>query len=118
MNAKYEDKNLELIKEYGDHSVVKKENEKDFLSKMLDIFDILDVRALWHIVTHLKCAQKVFNAADVAIIVGAVAYVIVPFDAIPDWLPIIGQLDDAGVIQFILQRYDTKISEYKEECMQ
>lgn len=118
MKANYEDKNLELIQEYGDPSVVKEKNKKNFLKKMLDIFNVLDVRALWHIATHLECAKKVFNAADIAIIIGAIAYVIVPLDAIPDWLPIIGQLDDAGVIQFILNRYNNKISEYKKICME
>lgn len=33
-----------------------------------------------------------------ALIAGAIAYFILPFDAIPDLAPIVGYLDDAGVI--------------------
>lgn len=114
---KKKDKNIELIEKYGNPEVVVEKNRENFFSKLLGIFDILDIRALWHIATHFDCAKKVFNTTDIAVIIGAIAYVIIPIDAIPDWLPFVGQLDDAGVLNYVLSRYNTKISEYRNECM-
>lgn len=118
MNKKQNEEKIKLIGKYSDPHVVNEENKHNFFTKLLNVFDLLDVRALWHIATHLDCAKRVFNIADISIIVSAVAYVIIPFDAIPDTIPIIGQLDDAGVINFILNRYNSKIKEYKQICME
>lgn len=30
--------------------------------------------------------------------VGAVAYTVIPFDAVPDFIPLLGWLDDVGVV--------------------
>jgi uncharacterized membrane protein YkvA (DUF1232 family) len=32
---------------------------------------------------------------------GAIAYVVLPFDAIPDFIPVIGWLDDVGVVSAV-----------------
>ncbi len=37
-------------------------------------------------------------AADLAILVGAIAYCVCPLDLIPDLLPMVGWLDDAAVL--------------------
>lgn len=44
------------------------------------------------------------SAADKAIVVGAVAYVLVPSDAIPEWVPFAGEIDDAFVLAVALGR--------------
>lgn len=45
------------------------------------------------------------------IIIAAIVYVLSPLDFIPDIAPIIGWLDDAGVIAFTYKRYKA----YKRE---
>ena len=42
----------------------------------------------------------------------AVLYVIMPFDAIPDAIPIVGWLDDVGVIALVLAWTAKRVSEY------
>lgn len=38
------------------------------------------------------------TAAQIAIIIGAIGYLISPIDAIPDVIPVLGFTDDAGVL--------------------
>ena len=41
---------------------------------------------------------------DKAMVAGAVAYIIMPFDLIPDFIPFIGEVDDVYVLMLALQR--------------
>jgi len=44
------------------------------------------------------------------IVYGALAYLIIPFDAIPDMMGPIGYLDDAGVLTLAYQQVESSIS--------
>jgi uncharacterized membrane protein YkvA (DUF1232 family) len=44
------------------------------------------------------------SAADKAIVVGAIAYVLVPADIIPEWIPGIGEIDDVFVLALAISR--------------
>lgn len=105
-----------IINKYGKGKKINPEDKENFFNKILKFAGLEDAKILWHIVTHLNCAKKVFNVFDIALIIAAVAYVIIPTDAIPDFLPI-GLLDDAGVVAFILGAYRISLNEYKEKCM-
>ncbi|MFM8439490.1 MAG: YkvA family protein [Candidatus Kapaibacterium sp.] len=48
-----------------------------------------------------------------AIIIGALVYFIVPIDAVPDFLPVIGYLDDAGVISAVVHALVDEIRAYE-----
>lgn len=52
-----------------------------------------DVQALWAMVRDPSAAWT-----SKAIAIGALLYLVSPFDAIPDFLPFVGLSDDAGVI--------------------
>lgn len=43
----------------------------------------------------------------------AVVYVILPVDLIPDWIPLIGWLDDLGVSSLVIAHVASKISEHE-----
>ena len=49
------------------------------------------------------------------IIMGALAYVILPFDVIPDFIPIIGWIDDAFVLSMTINSVKDEIDRYKRE---
>ncbi len=46
-------------------------------------------------------------------IAGALAYVILPIDIIPDFLPIVGWIDDAFVLGFTINSLSEEIERYK-----
>ena len=48
-----------------------------------------------------------------AIVVGALVYFIVPIDAVPDFIPLIGYLDDAGVISAVVHALVEEIRAYE-----
>lgn len=50
----------------------------------------------------------------IAAIVGALAYLLCPIDAIPDFIPVIGLLDDAAVIALCLKLVRGDLSDYRE----
>ena len=42
--------------------------------------------------------------ANLVLIIGAIIYVLDPFDLIPDWIPGVGFLDDATILAFAVQK--------------
>jgi uncharacterized membrane protein YkvA (DUF1232 family) len=46
-------------------------------------------------------------------IAGALAYVVLPIDIIPDFLPIVGWIDDAFVLGFTINSLSEEIERYK-----
>lgn len=51
---------------------------------------------------------------DMVILAGAIIYVVSPFDAIPDVIPILGWTDDAGIVALAVKSLSDVISEYKK----
>lgn len=49
----------------------------------------------------------------IVLIAGAVLYFINPFDLVPDFLPIIGYLDDAAVLGYVLRTLQAEVEHYR-----
>jgi uncharacterized membrane protein YkvA (DUF1232 family) len=49
-----------------------------------------------------------FSKGDIVFIVAALLYLISPFDAVPDYIPVIGWLDDLTVASLVLTYLDHK----------
>jgi uncharacterized membrane protein YkvA (DUF1232 family) len=48
---------------------------------------------------------------NLALVFG-LAYVIFPFDLIPDWIPVIGLIDDGFVVFLVIKRLNTETLRY------
>jgi uncharacterized membrane protein YkvA (DUF1232 family) len=42
--------------------------------------------------------------ANLVVIIGAIIYVLDPWDLIPDWIPVLGFVDDATILAFAVQK--------------
>ncbi len=63
-------------------------------------------RELWEYF-HSPAVSK----AEKAIILGALFYLISPFDVVPDFIPMAGLLDDLGVATFVINYITRKLDE-------
>ncbi len=55
------------------------------------------------------------SPATWALIAGALAYVIMPIDIIPDFIPVVGWLDDAAVLAATIAKLSGEISRFKQQ---
>jgi len=61
-------------------------------------------------VSHLRLTMRLLREPGVPLLakafpVVAALYVVVPLDFVPDFLPVLGQLDDLGVIVIVLEAF-------------
>jgi len=72
-----------------------------------DLWFIRDVKKLYKMMLdpNVSWAMK-------SLIVGALAYFVCPLDAVPDFIPVAGFLDDAGVIAATIAYLKGKIDDY------
>jgi uncharacterized membrane protein YkvA (DUF1232 family) len=58
------------------------------------VFALPDIaRLLWRVVRDQRVPRLVRGG-----LIGIAAYLALPFDVVPDWIPVLGQLDDVVVI--------------------
>lgn len=55
------------------------------------------------------------NPVDLATIIALIVYVISPVDAIPDFIPIVGFIDDISLIGYILVKYKKILEDYQSD---
>jgi uncharacterized membrane protein YkvA (DUF1232 family) len=93
------------------------ENEQQELSKELDKKVKANRKSIFKIISHLKALKNYMMDKDVkwvrkSVVVAAVLYFITPIDAVPDLAPLIGFLDDFGVIAWTVRFLGKEINNY------
>lgn len=96
---------------------------EDFTNNVLDklqnipaIGDIIeDVRLLVNMVQdYAKGNYKDIPLASIITAIAALVYFVSPIDLIPDYIPVIGYIDDAAVVAFALNAIHNDIQSYKD----
>ena len=102
------------------------EDVEDVLGKQRKVEDIVrHVGALqkyWEDVKTFFSMVKDYVGGDyrevpfrtIAAIVGALMYVLSPIDAIPDFIPVLGYLDDGGVLALCLKAVQGDVDDYRQ----
>ena len=49
---------------------------------------------------------------SIVLVVVAIIYFVSPFDLIPDWIPVVGFIDDAAVIAFVLKQINIDLNQF------
>ena len=86
---------------------------KNFIEKHKDLEFIEDVKVLFAIITDSIKGRYKINKNTFLAITGALAYVALPTDLIPDFIPGIGFIDDAFVIGWTVKSIKDEIENYK-----
>lgn len=94
--------------EINDKDLKKAEKKANLLGKLTNDFMLLIsmLKDYWN-------GDFEISNTDLAIIIGAISYVILPLDAIPDFIPAIGYGDDIGIISIAISKLNNLINEYK-----
>lgn len=79
-------------------------------AKLRDTELVTKATKLWHYLTSGKC-----STAEKALVVGALLYLIAPIDGVPDYLPVIGWVDDMAIAGMVLGYLDRKADLSKVE---
>jgi curved DNA-binding protein CbpA len=72
-----------------------------------------NVRVLYSLFKDTVNGKYKLPPASVAMIGGGLLYFILPTDLIPDFIPVIGYLDDLAVLTTIMNALNTEIKEYR-----
>lgn len=56
-----------------------------------------------------------YNPVELTLIVGAFAYVVSPWDLVPDWLPLFGLADDMGLLAWATKRFGEELGRYRRK---
>jgi uncharacterized membrane protein YkvA (DUF1232 family) len=56
---------------------------------------------------------KDISVKSIAILIGAILYFLNPFDAVPDAIPVIGYVDDVGVVAWVLKTLKDEIEKFR-----
>lgn len=74
-----------------------------------------DLKILFSLVNdYRKGDYREIPWTSIAAIVGALLYVFSPIDLIPDFIPVVGLLDDAAVVALCLKAIDGDLQRYAE----
>ena len=92
-----DEKNIDYNK-YG-----KKYNEEDFRSKVSEVGKKIGAKPLYYSFLLYYALPRV-SIMDKAIIIGSLGYLISPIDLIPDYIPVIGLMDDISVLTWAVYK--------------
>ena len=95
-------------------------NEKDAtlekVEKASALADLLDnIRTAYDMVSDSVSGRyKGISKATLALLAGGLAYLALPVDIVPDFIPVAGWLDDAAVLTWIFTKCADEFKKYKD----
>lgn len=107
---------IDLLDEYYSKKPMNDEELKN-VSESLEKKIKTNRRSVFKIINHIKALKNYMLDKDVkwvrkSVVVAAMLYFIAPVDAMPDFAPFVGFLDDIGVIAWTLRFLGKEISDY------
>ena len=86
-------------------SFANKFSPSDFVDKVARIAKRAGAKLVYAaLILYYTLQSEKVSKADKALIVGALGYMISPFDAVPDAIPIVGLTDDLAVLLYVLKK--------------
>ena len=87
-----------------------KYSKRDFAEKISRIAKRAGAKLVYAaLILYYTLQSDKVNAANKAMIIGALGYLISPLDVVPDAIPIAGLADDLGVLIFVLKKVWTDV---------
>lgn len=87
-------------------------SEAKFLKKILSFAKRLGIKAVyWAFVLYYALAGDNISKKERLIILGALGYVILPYDLLPDFLPVVGLTDDIAALTYAVWKVAGNITQ-------
>lgn len=83
------------------------------LSLNLDLYSN-DLKLILSLIKDSLSGKFELSKKELSVFIGAVIYFITPLDAIPDFIPVTGWLDDGAVIAYVIKNSLHTLNRYKE----
>jgi uncharacterized membrane protein YkvA (DUF1232 family) len=64
------------------------------------------------LMAYIKGEYRVVPVSSIVAILGALIYVVNPFDVVPDFIPFLGHIDDAAVVMFVIKQVITDLKSF------
>jgi uncharacterized membrane protein YkvA (DUF1232 family) len=114
MDSKTYEKSIELYENFKTEQISSKkldkaEKKSKFLGEIASEF-----KMIINMVRDTYNGRFKLNNSELAVFIGAILYVLSPLDAIPDFIPVLGQMDDAAIVSLVLKKGSEAIKRYKE----
>ncbi len=96
----------DLCHTLGQEDVIRQKSR--YIGKWIDVLSLVINILRDHVAGRYKSPMKTVLSLGFA-----VSYLIMPFDAIPDMIPVVGYLDDIGVLSWAVSSCASAIEEYR-----
>ena len=104
-----EDADPEKVAQEKDKTLDKIKNASA-LSSLLD-----NIRTAYDMISDSVTGRyKGVSKSTIALLAGGLAYLALPVDLVPDFIPVAGWMDDAAVLAWIFKRCNDEIQQYRE----
>ncbi|MGL4986606.1 MAG: YkvA family protein [Treponemataceae bacterium] len=108
------DKNEENFFEQFKSEKIDEDQLRDAEKKASNLGDLaMDFLTMVDLVKDAITGDFKIKTSELAVLIGAIIYVISPIDAIPDILPVVGWVDDIAVVGFVLFQLKSLVERYK-----
>lgn len=69
-------------------------------------------RTLWQMIREVLSGQYRMSGLTMIVIILSITYIVFPFDLIPDYIPVLGWIDDGVVFYLLLKRLVAETQRY------
>jgi len=107
---------IDFLEEYAPEKPLTGEQTSG-LARDLDEKINTNKRSIFKIIGHLKALKRYMLDKEKpwyrkSVVIAAILYFIVPIDAMPDIVPLMGYLDDIGIVAWTIKFLGREITEY------
>lgn len=117
-NYNSDNNTMELLQDYYPARPLTRDEELE-LETSVDRKITKNKKSIFKIISHLKAMKRYMMDKDVkwyrkSVVIAALVYFVMPLDVMPDFAPLLGYLDDIGVVAWTIKFLGNEVTSYYE----
>lgn len=117
-NYNTDNNTMELLQDYYPARPLTRDEELE-LETSVDRKITKNKKSIFKIISHLKALKRYMMDKDVkwyrkSVVIAALVYFVMPLDVMPDFAPLLGYLDDIGVVAWTIKFLGNEVTSYYE----